>query len=324
MSLTLQVPPAPATSWDDMPDDLDFDKTPQAVAVTAATNVHPFEAKGLGKAPYDCTGMRLSGGSHCDYCGTFIKNEYTIKSRDGRSFVVGSDCVMKTQSQTMRGFKEAKRGFERQQREALKARKATEWAEENPEATAWIEQNRASFAFAESLYYALQQYGSLTDGQLNAIESCKRKSAERQAAYQTERTQREERAEVVDLSKVEAAFARAKSTGLQWPRLRLGKYNLKPAGERSANPGAIYVTARPSEEADGSYLGKVIGGKFSPSRECTPDMQKDLMVMMADPAKAAVTFGRLTGHCAICGRLLEKGESVERGIGPICAERFGW
>lgn len=33
----------------------------------------------------------------------------------------------------------------------------------------------------------------------------------------------------------------------------------------------------------------------------------------------ASAYGRKTGRCMICGRLLTNPESVERGIGPICA-----
>ncbi len=87
---------------------------------TAAANVHPFEAAGLGKAPfrfvgmihqdlcygeailnreeYERTGVRLTtkpGGS-CDYCSTYIVNMYGIQSSDGRRFKVGCECVKKT------------------------------------------------------------------------------------------------------------------------------------------------------------------------------------------------------------------------------------
>jgi hypothetical protein len=37
----------------------------------------------------------------------------------------------------------------------------------------------------------------------------------------------------------------------------------------------------------------------------------------------AAAFGQKFGICAICGRLLTKTESIERGIGPICAGKVG-
>ena len=33
---------------------------------------------------------------------------------------------------------------------------------------------------------------------------------------------------------------------------------------------------------------------------------------------------RLTGACSCCGRELTNQVSIDRGIGPICAVKFGW
>ena len=35
----------------------------------------------------------------------------------------------------------------------------------------------------------------------------------------------------------------------------------------------------------------------------------------------AMEYGKVTGRCAICGRTLTVAESIERGIGPVCAAR---
>lgn len=76
--------------------------------------IHKFESAGLGKAPFRVTGMsekRCSGQPNaqgvtvgspgqpcgtCDYCGTGIANCYEITSSDGKTSIVGSDCVAKT------------------------------------------------------------------------------------------------------------------------------------------------------------------------------------------------------------------------------------
>ena len=59
--------------------------------------LHPFEAAGLGLAPFRLIGVedrgRVSCG--CDYCGTGIRIVCTLKSKDGRVFKVGTDCVEK-------------------------------------------------------------------------------------------------------------------------------------------------------------------------------------------------------------------------------------
>jgi hypothetical protein len=47
-----------------------------------------------------------------------------------------------------------------------------------------------------------------------------------------------------------------------------------------------------------------------------------LLAIEKDPEAAAVLHGRASGRCSICNRDLTDPESIERGIGPICAEKF--
>jgi hypothetical protein len=69
--------------------------------------IHPFQAAGLGVAPfrfvghYESTfqaapGQPVRAGASCDYCGTAIRDCFKIRSADGREFKVGCDCVEKT------------------------------------------------------------------------------------------------------------------------------------------------------------------------------------------------------------------------------------
>lgn len=41
-------------------------------------------------------------------------------------------------------------------------------------------------------------------------------------------------------------------------------------------------------------------------------------------AEQAKRFGKKTGHCVCCGRLLTVKASVEAGIGPVCQEKYGF
>lgn len=41
-------------------------------------------------------------------------------------------------------------------------------------------------------------------------------------------------------------------------------------------------------------------------------------------AEQATQFGKKTGKCCICSRTLTKKESIDAGIGPVCAENMGW
>ena len=39
-------------------------------------------------------------------------------------------------------------------------------------------------------------------------------------------------------------------------------------------------------------------------------------------AAEAAAYGKSHGYCIVCGALLTDPESIERGIGPVCAKRF--
>lgn len=187
---------------------------------------------------------------------------------------------------------------------------------ENPEVWTWMNGN--TYPFAVSLRDVLLTWGYLTDRQLAAAVS----AIEKRSASQAAAVERIQNAVVIDMSRIEAAFARA-STALKRPKLRLAGLVISPA---RLHPGTLYVTQRdPSDsEAERQYLGKILQGKFVRSRECTDEQEKHLLDTAVDPLSAAVTYGRLTGNCSCCGRVLINAESVARGIGPICASQWGW
>jgi len=47
-----------------------------------------------------------------------------------------------------------------------------------------------------------------------------------------------------------------------------------------------------------------------------------LRTIEANPIKAIADAGRASGRCAICSRDLTDAESIERGIGPVCAGKL--
>jgi len=71
-------------------------------------NVHPFTVAGLGEGPFTCVGfMAYGGGGYvvengianfetCKCCGAAIKNVFYVENETGRTFPVGSTCVLKT------------------------------------------------------------------------------------------------------------------------------------------------------------------------------------------------------------------------------------
>lgn len=307
-----------ATAFDQLEQD-DIDAPQQAL--------HPFQARGLGRAPFACIGLERGDGT-CSYCGKALKNLFQIKSADERKFFVGSDCVAKTNA-ILGGFDQYKQRLDVQQRNARKhAREQAkiakvnagieEFKRDNGELFAWLEQQRGGFAGA--MMTALTTWGSLTPNQFAALERTRTGQVERRASYQAQAIERAAAAPVVDLAPIEEAFQRGRSAGLKSPKLRLAEFKLKPAKSDSANAGAIYVT----EQASGQYLGKVMGGKFLKVRECTDEQQARIVEVCTDPKSAAIAYGRKFGVCCVCARELSDPASVAAGIGPICADNYGF
>jgi len=213
-------------------------------------------------------------------------------------------------------WKAKKRGNE--MRKEQEARDRFEgWMHANPVEAAWLNEGAGrGFEFAQKLLEDVRKFGGLTEGQRNAITNS---IAKREAA----KVAREAAAPVVagaGLETLTAAFAKAVAKGLKSPKVRIGVIVFSLAKAASANAGCLYV-----KHSDGTYLGKITpAGKLLKVRECTAENEATIIEIGRDPLAAAVAHGKRTGKCAICSRELTNAESVERGIGPICAENFGW
>lgn len=109
---------------------------------------HPFQAAGLGLAPFRCVGVISKVGpirypgpggttievgapgqpmGSCKYCGTSIKDCFQIVSADGKRFEVGCDCVRRTYAECDLGvptdFEREMKKLERAKRQAREADK---------------------------------------------------------------------------------------------------------------------------------------------------------------------------------------------------------
>ncbi len=122
----------------------------------------------------------------------------------------------------------------------------------------------------------------------------------------------------IDVSKIQVAFATAFGNGIKRPKLRLGSFTFSRAPDTGTNAGSIYV-----KEGEW-YLGKVTDGCFYPFRERGSEREAKVIEAASSPDKAAEAYGRRTGSCSCCGRELTNKVSIDRGIGPICAEKYGW
>lgn len=128
------------------------------------------------------------------------------------------------------------------------------------------------------------------------------------------------RSVAVDLSRIEQMFETAQASGYKKPKYRTEAVSLSLAGAVSRNAGAIYVKDTETEE----YLGKVIAGVFHPTRAAPSTVAEALARIAEDPKGEAVRYGQRTGRCCCCGRELTKHDSIDAGIGPICASKWGF
>lgn len=185
---------------------------------------HPFEKAGLGKAPFSCThvsenvfrlpdGTAKAGGC-CDYCGTGIRWEFWIKGSiaGAKQFKVGCDCVAKT-GWGIEGFEKVRadhtrarrqEGAEKRAEKKREARKAwideqhaaraieraaaTEaWRKENSALAARLDAYKGENDFLRSMIERLGYWGTLSEKQTEATESCFAAINRKEAARATSR-----------------------------------------------------------------------------------------------------------------------------------------
>lgn len=255
-----------------------------------------------------CPGCRGSGVFR-GYSGRLIGNCFKCKGTGKVEF----------KSSQLERQKRAEYADKVKQRKAITlAEKRAAWIEQNPAEYKWLLDNYQSWEFATSLHEALTKYGALTDGQIGAVRRCIQKNAERTAERTAQRAAAVANAPTVSIQAIETAFAHAMSRGIKRPKVRLGDFKLSVAPATGANAGAVYV--KRGEE----YLGKIKDGRFVKAWACNEVTEAEVVELCSNPAENAVAYGRRTGRCAICSKELTVGESIDRGIGPICAEKYGW
>ena len=164
--------------------------------------------------------------------------------------------------------------------------------------------------FAASMLWTHRQKGRLSPAQWKVCETMILK-------VQANAKTRAAETKPVDASRIELLLLTAKGSKLKHPKFRAEGLTFSLAAPTSRNAGAVYV------KAGDVYAGKIMGGVFWPSRDAVAGTGDVVARIAADPKGAAVAYGRLTGNCSCCGRTLSDPDSVELGIGPICADKWG-
>ena len=163
-------------------------------------------------------------------------------------------------------------------------------------------------SFAQSLVEQIINKGSLSEKQMFAASAMLMK-------IKNNKEERQRNIVSIDLSNVKKIFDKAHEA-IKNPKFRVDNIVLSRAPDNGRNAGAIYV------KVNGEYAGKVTGGYWLPCRAPEGTLEK-LQEIAKDPLGSAVAHGKRTGNCSACGRDLTNHGSIEKGIGPICAERWG-
>jgi hypothetical protein len=196
---------------------------------------------------------------------------------------------------------------------------ADQFKDQHPAEMQWLAAHSTN-SFAQSLSEQLNKRGSLSEKQVAAITNAIARDAERQAAYAAEKVKVAENAPTVSIAKIEESFLHAKDKGIKRPKLRLDTFKFSLAPDTGKNAGSIYVIDRDSDQ----YLGKVTDGKFLRVRDCNDEQEARIVEVCTDPKAAAVAYGKRYGSCSCCGKELTNHASIDLGIGPICAGKYGW
>lgn len=217
----------------------------------------------------------------------------------------------------------------KERRENETAAIADEWRANNAARWEWLQRASASnarrggtFDWPDKVIEGIAKYGEPTANMIATIDRLMMKDAERAE-------QRAAAAPRVDGRKIEHAFAVARERAARpgmlgiWTKpmvLRVNETDLsfQPGSIGSQWEHMIFVKAGERK------LGHIADGRFVRKFACTDADQDAIVSACNDPLTAAKAYGKAYGRCMVCSRTLLADGSIEAGIGPICAEKYGW
>ena len=135
-------------------------------------------------------------------------------------------------------------------------------------------------------------------------------------------------AQVGSFQKVYDIFATA-AKHLKYPKIKLLVGDcpvvLQVAGKQSKQPGVVNVTDG-GPFGSNKWFGRVEkGGSWQQGKQYAESAQvaEILHKLAEDPIKTAREYGKLTGCCCFCNKVLSDPQSVAAGFGETCAKHFG-
>lgn len=189
----------------------------------------------------------------------------------------------------------------------------------------WLGEVESWNTFAASLMEQHRAGKAWSEKQVDACRRMHAKMEAKKADKAAAAVKREAEAPAVELQSIVDMFAAAKASGYKKPMYRANGLRIKPGRVE----GDLYVLTEERMEfgtygEQPGYEGKITLGKFFAARNCNETTMPKLLAIAADPKGEAIRHGQRTGTCSCCGRELTKHASIEAGIGPICAAKWGF
>ena len=173
--------------------------------------------------------------------------------------------------------------------------------------------------FASSLVSQFKSKGYLSSKQWPFVHKLYEKTQVKAAPVDTSTQPK-----IENLSSIVTLFDGAKENGLKFPKIRFGHEDhsivLSVAGPQARMPGTINVVC------DEVWVGRVTrdGAYLKSSRDESPINVVEVLTKLAEnPVEEMELYGKRTGNCCLCGRELTNHTSIDRGIGPICIQKWG-
>ena len=261
----------------------------------------------LRNAVWDQTDVRLHSCHACNGTGVWMLPLYARRGKSGPCHKCQGRGHFKTSG--------AERTKAREYRKLTSSRKLESGKDrilaDHTLLVIWLKDNANWNDFARSLIEQFNTRGMLSDKQLTAAERMMAK-----CLAKDEEKKRDREWQVKD------------SVGLDLTDLPAGRYAIpdgdtrlkvlvnKPTGRSVRWGGHIFVSDAAEYGARTNYGRQKPGGKY------VGKIEQELTVIMEDPRAASIAYGKLVGHCGVCGRKLEDEQSVAAGIGPVCASKF--
>jgi hypothetical protein len=209
------------------------------------------------------------------------------------------------------------------QREASKG-KAVQRVQAAVEQTAgglveWMRANSDWCNLAASCLEQMAKGKDLSPRQIEVLNGIRAKQAQRREEKAAARTT--DLGGGAGLDVLRSLIAGAKERGKTHPTYRALGLTISEAPASGRNVGALYVKSTDG----GVYLGKIVDGRFVANRDGEQAGAGVLLRQIAaDPKGEAIRYGTKIGKCFCCGAKLTAKVSLDRGIGPVCWEKWGF